>query len=208
MEVLIVIALIVILATIAILALNPRTQLQKARDARRKSDLEKVQNKLESYFTDKGNYPTISCADSECCQILTKDDPILSPYLNKIPGDPSPSKSYLFCSAPTRSQWFKIYTNIENTADFQLSRNPCRTGCYKQSNFYNYVVMSPNILTSEESGFPPEGSQSIEAGCARPNNYCPPAGINPACCSGTDGEGQQLTLWCQEDLYWCDSPAD
>lgn len=199
MEVLIIVALIALLALVAILALNPQTQLKKSRDTRRKNDLEKVQNKLESHFSDKGYYPTITCEDEEeCCQELEKNDSLLSPYLEAIPSDPISLRKYLYCSQPEKSQWYKIFTNIENLSDPQLAKNPCQPGCLKSSKTYNYVVASPNVTFENDldprtcsrgnTPYSPEGCVTLE-------DYCPPQG-NPSCCSGG-------ALFCQDNLYWC-----
>jgi len=198
MELMIVIAMIAILAVVALIALNPQTQLKKSRDAKRKNDLEKVQNKLESYFADKGNYPTISCAGEECCQELEAKDTLLAPYLDGIPADPASSRKYLYCSQPSQSQWYKIFTNIEYTQDTQLARNPCRPGCIKNSTRYNYVVSSPNILLETDVTDVPEGAVTPDpSDCAAPGFYCPPSGVNRNCCGGDD------FLYCGGGLYWC-----
>jgi len=201
MEILIFVALIAVLSTVALLAINPMTQLKKSRDARRKNDLEKVQNKLESFFSDKGDYPTISCEDDECCQQLEKNDSLLSPYLDGIPADPVPDRKYLYCSQPEKSQWYKIYTNIEYPQDPQLARNPCQPGCVKNEKTYNYVVSSPNIpfaTLAEDVLIRCGGGEWRQPSCDNPWNYCPPREPEDrgACCSGG-------FLYCQDELYWC-----
>src|SRR3990172_3939598 len=55
-ELLVTIALVGVLAVTATI-INPVTQLQKARDSQRKSDLKLIQSVLEFHISDNGYYP-------------------------------------------------------------------------------------------------------------------------------------------------------
>ena len=57
-ELIVVIGIIALVATATIAVLNPFGQFQKARDARIKSDLSQLQKALETYYQDKGGYPS------------------------------------------------------------------------------------------------------------------------------------------------------
>ncbi len=59
-EILIALALIGVMATGIILAINPLVQLQKAQDAKRKSELSQIQKALETYYQDNGKYPPVT----------------------------------------------------------------------------------------------------------------------------------------------------
>ena len=48
------------MATGIILAINPLVQLQKAQDAKRKSELSQIQKALETYYQDNGKYPPVT----------------------------------------------------------------------------------------------------------------------------------------------------
>src|SRR5579872_5066555 len=63
-EILIVVAIIAILASIVLVGLGP-TQ-QSGRDARRLSDLHEVQNVVELYYNDCGFYPSAAAPASGC----------------------------------------------------------------------------------------------------------------------------------------------
>jgi prepilin-type N-terminal cleavage/methylation domain-containing protein len=64
-EILIVVAIIGILASVALVGLNPVQK--KGRDARRISDIRQIQTSLELYFTKNGGYPQISCYSGSGC---------------------------------------------------------------------------------------------------------------------------------------------
>ncbi|OGH32677.1 MAG: hypothetical protein A2953_01415 [Candidatus Levybacteria bacterium RIFCSPLOWO2_01_FULL_36_54] len=57
-ELLIVIAVLGVLATIVLLAVNPAGQLARARDAGRKTALKSIANALEAYVAVNGSYPS------------------------------------------------------------------------------------------------------------------------------------------------------
>jgi prepilin-type N-terminal cleavage/methylation domain-containing protein len=61
-ELLIVIAVMGILATAVLSAINPIEQMKKARDAGRKSDAAELLNAYERYYTTYGEYPWIDVA--------------------------------------------------------------------------------------------------------------------------------------------------
>jgi prepilin-type N-terminal cleavage/methylation domain-containing protein len=65
-EILIVVAIIAILASVVLIGLGP-TQ-QSGRDARRLSDLQEIQNGLELYYSKCGLYP--GAGDAACTQAL------------------------------------------------------------------------------------------------------------------------------------------
>lgn len=84
-ELLVVIAIIGILSTLSVVALN--NARQKARDAKRVSDIKQVQTALELYFNDEGEYP-------ETADITTGGEVTGSTsgvtYMSIIPNNPSP----------------------------------------------------------------------------------------------------------------------
>ena len=102
-EILIVVAIIAILASVVLVGLGP-TQ-QAGRDARRLSDLRQVQNGLELYFNKCGYYPGAAVAGS-CSAVAwqqTSDWATLSGALtgstvgiNTVPVDPSAGHSYYY----------------------------------------------------------------------------------------------------------------
>jgi general secretion pathway protein G len=102
-EILIVVAIIAILASVVLVGLGP-TQ-QAGRDARRISDLNEVQNGLELYYNQCGYYPGSAEATSPCgafAQIstwaaLTTSLKGTTPIgISTVPSDPSANKKYQY----------------------------------------------------------------------------------------------------------------
>jgi GxxExxY protein len=136
MELLIIIALIAILATALLVLFNPKKQIEKAWDTKRKNDLNTLRKVLEDYYNDKGCYPK----DEEICYNEKKENrgrvgsgasivgyscnicgteptprnfsPYLSTYLSTLPCDPQhPTHDYLYQYDPSDCpQWYRIYT--------------------------------------------------------------------------------------------------
>lgn len=153
LELLIVITLISLL-TVAILTLfNPLKQIQKANDSKRKSELATLKKSFEDFYNDKNRFPRGAeiCYDSPTtprtdtynqtacsCHIcgLNSHSPNFSPYLEKLPCDPSyPKKDYLYdfdCSSPN-PQWFRIYTNLDQSTSVDNDQATIEVGCYYES---------------------------------------------------------------------------
>lgn len=102
-ELLVVIAIIGLLSTLAVVALN--NARQKARDARRLSDVKQIQTALELYYNDVGIYATSTDANdcggthpmyniAGCC--LSQTNGFLAAcagttYMSEVPANPSPT---------------------------------------------------------------------------------------------------------------------
>jgi len=80
-ELLVVIVIIGILATLATVTLS--SARQKARDARRVSDVKQVQTALELYYNDAGAYPSVLTAASPIAYGTTT-------YMAKMPNNATP----------------------------------------------------------------------------------------------------------------------
>ncbi len=78
-ELLVVISIIAILATVLLLQLG--TARAKGRDARRITSINQVRTAIEQYFDDNGSYPAGQAFGAAAAQDLTK-------YLTRIPTDP------------------------------------------------------------------------------------------------------------------------
>lgn len=124
-EILIVVALLSIIAVVLISAFQPGTQLAKARDARRKADLQKLKNPLEDYYNDKKCYPDPSLLDCK----LPADNPgtNFQPYKDKVPCDPETNQSYYYESPDCNT--YRIYVNLENKSDPAIAEAGCGNGC-------------------------------------------------------------------------------
>lgn len=135
-----------------IAVMSPGNQYKKANDARRKADLSQIQRSLEAYFQDNGIYPA---SNNYKIQDGTQIEwgASWAPYMNLLPEDPSPSRSYVYY-ASADGQTYVLYASLERAAeDSQACNNgsPCASlagfgitanACGKQCNF---GVSSPNI---------------------------------------------------------------
>ena len=101
-ELLVVIAIIGLLSTLAVVALG--SARQKARDAKRVSDLKQVQTALELYYTDKNAYPAgaglvlgaaaVACLDGTgFTTVALCAKPI---YMGLVPKDPMAAQAYTY----------------------------------------------------------------------------------------------------------------
>lgn len=112
-EILIVVAIIAILASIVLVGLGP-TQ-QAGRDARRLSDLHEVQNGLELYYNSCGYYPgTATAAPCTAYAAIGKSGSPSTAYntlatelvaftalgIGSVPNDPTSGRSYTYSVVP------------------------------------------------------------------------------------------------------------
>lgn len=150
-ELLIAIAVVGILATVLIVAVNPAKQLQKSRDTGRKAALKTLQTALEQYYQDNGNYPvsaTNPCVSSYTtgCWMTTNSTPsnnLLGPYaasyIKAMPSDPSQNGSncangggshrILAYSSPAGGASYIISARLENLSDPQVTSLPSGSTC-------------------------------------------------------------------------------
>ena len=75
----------------AITLMNPKKQIDKAHDARRKGDLQKIQAALELYRADFSQYPT---SLPNCGRPITDNGTPAKTYLQQIPCDPAGTAWY------------------------------------------------------------------------------------------------------------------
>lgn len=149
-ELLIVVAIIGILSAGLINIINPVAQLQKAKDAQRKTDLNQIKKALEAYYQDNGHYPAAvyfmieSTGDDRSAAIWGTDQ--WAPYMSTLPMDPSsPKKNYVYNSIPD-GQTYCIYASLDREVQITSfgscfpSGASCGTGAT-----CNYGVSSPNV---------------------------------------------------------------
>src|SRR5258708_3928769 len=111
-ELMIALAIMGMISALLLTQLNPFSQIQKANDARRKSDLSQIQKALELYYNDKGQYPQSNVN----YQIVFGGSPVLwgsawQPYTAKVPADPSTaSRIYAYYST---GQAYWLYASLE-----------------------------------------------------------------------------------------------
>lgn len=168
MELLIIIALIAIVATAFIIFLDPMRQINKARDAQRKSGLDTLKKTFEDFYNDKGCYPKPSevCynaqaqyapAEAIACNICGNNDssPLFTPYLEKLPCDPeSPKKEFLYqVDDMNCPQWFRVYSELNIKSDQVINELGCSAeSCGPKPFFgYDFGVASPNTGLEKSS---------------------------------------------------------
>jgi prepilin-type N-terminal cleavage/methylation domain-containing protein len=150
-EILIVVAIIAILASVVLVGLGP-TQ-QAGRDARRISDLSEVQNGLELYYNECGYYPGSAEATAPCgafsqiqtwAALTTSLQGTTGIGVSTVPNDPSAGHSYEYGTNNTGSAYV-IEATLENPGN---------------SAFTNYV--GPSLT----------GITGITATCSGSGDYC------------------------------------
>lgn len=117
-ELIIAMTIIGILTTGLLVTINPLTQIQKANDAKRKSDLALVQRALEQYFNDNGFYPggsgTIAGATWGGRWAIIG----VTTYMDILPKDPVGGKNYYYRQA-FGGQGYIIYASLDRAGDTQ-----------------------------------------------------------------------------------------
>ena len=163
---------IVILGILVVIGLRSFMSSQiKARDSRRKGELEQLSKSLEMFWADQGYYPVgndegkIMMQDSEgnwttfeWGEAFYDVNNPSTIYMTKLPGSGTISCYYQAFelqagtfvpgSYPTATQAraYQIYTSLENPEDSSLL--PASTGLNCGASICNYVVLSVNLPES------------------------------------------------------------
>lgn len=98
-----------------------RTQLNKARDAQRKTSLERLSVAFEDYYNDNQCYPSSGIINN--C-----GGPELEPYLYNIPCDPVYNTPYCYVHDPDDldcGQSFKVLAPLANSSDPIIAKLFC-----------------------------------------------------------------------------------
>jgi len=121
-ELILVMAVLGVMATTLIIAINPLGQFQKSRDAQRKSDLRQIQSALEMFRSDNGSYPT---SLTNCSGTYLGNASCTVKYMSKIPSDPK-SGSYVYTPGAAPASTYTLKACLENVNDTQKdSTNTC-----------------------------------------------------------------------------------
>ena len=231
-ELLIVIAILAILLLIGLMSW--RSQFNKAKDANRKDDLQRLSIAFEDYFTDNDCYPSADILDN-----CGGDE--LAPYLDSIPCDSLTNTKYCYIPDDTPPgtcpRYYRLLSSLDYTDDPIIAKLQCHgpdycgyeTECGADivQSGYNYGVSSLNVPVLNPDTSPPPDSSPGPGG----SPTLPPSGVY-ACKPGIDAEtgepegvcnstedpvGDGCGEWtfddpiiCQEycDLspdYWCES---
>ena len=112
-ELLVVIAIIGLLASIVLVSLGPARQ--KARDAKRQSDIRQINLAMEMCYDDSAcgpggeKYPVHAAGANSWTRIDNDGTPV---YLT-VPSDPTNSGSYVYTWVAGAQQYYCIYTKLE-----------------------------------------------------------------------------------------------
>lgn len=152
-EIIVVVAILGLLILLAVLSLNPRLQLSRARDSRRKSDLKRVATALEDYAGDQPCYPTViyeTVGGQEKCF----PDSGFKNYLSHPPCDPLTKLPYPYVRVSCKE--FVIYATLELEQEKNYDRG-------------NFIVTSPNM-----KGIPEVSPTEAPAPTSPPPSATPP----------------------------------
>lgn len=147
-ELMVAIAIVGVLASATVVALNPLEQFAKARDAQRKNDLLQIRNALELYYNDNNRYPPVGGINSDLVAGIAWGDQWGS-YMTKLPKDPSsPGQEYKY-ERDGAGTYFRLYAKLERCSDAQTIPGTCGTTSH------NYAVTSTNAIAIALPTFTP-----------------------------------------------------
>jgi len=185
-ELLVIVALLGVIIFAMIFGLNPLDQIQKAKDAQRKNDLNQIANALTLYYNDHSCYPS-----SVPFGAAWSEDGFV--YMQKVPQDPDcKSKGNNSCylyqiniddSCP---QWSVLYANLYQKLLFK-DVCPMFAACGYYQSKYNYCVMGGNLDCSYISSNP------IEFPTPTPTPIC---SLDYRCTGGSNPDGSGIGSRC------------
>lgn len=144
----IMIAISIIALVQGLMVTSWRGQVLKGNDATRKGDLAKIKTAFEEYYNDNTCYPALDSL-SDCGSAT------LSPYLSKIPCDPTTKQPYYFIALDGDvCKGYRVLTKLENKYDPAIASLGCHgdLSCGFGSG-YNYgisagtIVLAPGVPT-------------------------------------------------------------
>ena len=132
------------------------TQLQKARDGKRKVDINLIQKGLEEYYDSTNCYPERL---PECGNVFSVGS---TNILAGIPCDPKNNSFYPYITTGENcSPYFKLYAKLERSEDPNIYMTGCENGCGPNC-AYNFGVSSSNVgLDYCEAPINPTSSPTI-----------------------------------------------
>jgi len=225
-EILIAFAILTLLALMGFMAWQ--NQAAKARDARRKADIKRLNIAFEDYYGDKDCYPPWDI-------LKTCGGDQLRPYLDQpLPCDPLTNNPYCYVSDGTDcSQEFRILASLENASDPDIGKLGCAgtdyCGYENQCNAFggsgfNFGFSSTNIaVLNPNTPFDPGGGSSPSPSTAplpsgSPQPYDPGNGYIYACVGSEGGDcnswgygvpgcwffnSDNCDTMCSNPAYWC-----
>lgn len=108
-ELLVAMMILGVLLSGLILTIDPKKQLDKAKDAQRQSDLQQIKNALDMYYNDYAIYPILTSLPTGQWKIGN------TVYMAKVPKDPNDSAYTYYYSSGTRPQWAVLYAKLSKS---------------------------------------------------------------------------------------------
>jgi prepilin-type N-terminal cleavage/methylation domain-containing protein len=154
-EITIVIAIVMILVAIVTSALKPIALVNRARDAQRKKDLDRIKIAFEEYNNDMGSYP-----GKDMVNLLrykgSCSSNVFKPWLSSWPCDPNGETYYILIplnpdgTLTDKPGWYKVLTNLEDKQDKDIPAGWYVPGAVQYVGPYthdqvNYGVSSQNV---------------------------------------------------------------
>lgn len=130
-ELLVVITIIGVLATLMIA--NFSGARARARDSRRKSDLNQLKTALRLYYNDNQAYPPSSGGEMTCCGFGESFTVNGEEYMRMVPEDPLNTGPYVYEYEQTDSgDGFRLSSQLENASDEDAQSSQLRCGIAPQ----------------------------------------------------------------------------
>ncbi len=180
-ELLIMVTIFAILTVATIYLLKPAEQFSKARDSKRRNDLNEIRKIFEDWRSDTGCYPKkeevcyneLTVGTVHMCEICTSStfSPSLSRYTTTTLCDPEPTlRNYLY--QPQGDQdcpsAYVVYTKLAATYNPSTDVWKCGPahGCGPRGIYgYDYLVSSPNAKIGKQSNYICYTRQNECTGC-------------------------------------------
>jgi len=129
-EVLVAVAVVGMLSTAGVKI--AKQQIDKGRDARRKSDVYRLTASFEEYYNDNDCYPTNADWERASCE---EGSPDLSSYLDSFPCDPTTKEKYTYQTIDKEGNYcdgvcgecygYRVLSRLANRADKEIVKVGC-----------------------------------------------------------------------------------
>lgn len=167
-ELLVVIAVIGVVALV--LLLSVQFQISRSRDARRKTDLERIRVAFEDYYNDHNCYPPPEILN-DCGGAQ------LQPYIDKIPCDPETGDPYLYVPLGGNTcGGYRVLTRLSDSSDPAIAQLRCDGVCGCGFIGYNYGVSAGIPVWDSQCLVPPNLPEPTTSPTATPTTPPDPDG--------------------------------
>lgn len=193
-EIMIVVALLLLIMLAIFKVFN--IDINRGKDAQRKTDLRDIKLAFEDYYNDKNAYPADG-ALNDC------GGTSLRPYLKYIPCDPTTGEPYLYLPI---FNGYRVLSILEDPSDPIVEEIGCQNGCglpdnhpkHSTSWMYVYGISEGTPLVLEGATFPTKppsgGSTSSPTPTPLPSDYCY-RNMCYCCANSAAASGQDCNVW-------------